>query len=275
MVYMAKTPSPHGPARGTSSAEGMAGDSTAERASVQALEGREIYTLPEATQWGRAHRNRRERRLFKFLSPSLVENAVILEIGSGRGEFAEIVRDRGFRYVGVEPSTEMRDSLVTRGFEILSEPVPPIRLEDQSVDCVYSSALIEHLGEYATVVEYFREAYRVLKKGGCLISIVPNCDTLGPIFYAFDYQHSFVTNQGRMEHLARDTGFRVETCRCFLRSIGLTAWAPVDRVGAHLILLVMRRRSVYSLIRWLFGGDLCLRVYKNIFDQIVVVSRKD
>jgi SAM-dependent methyltransferase len=172
----------------------------------------------------------------------------VLEVGSGRGEFAEIVRAEGFGYIGIEPSTTMRKELVDRGFEILSRPVPAINLTDESVDLVYSNALIEHLENYSAAVGFFGEARRVLRKGGVMASVVPNYDTCGMIFFSQDYQHNFVTNRGRLDHLCRDTGLEVLATPSFLTNLALTPISFLDRILAHTVLLFMRRPLVSSLV---------------------------
>jgi len=232
------------------------------------------YSLCGPTKCGTAIRTKQERTIIDCITRDLKEGGRILEVGTGRGEFAELVKIRGFRYVGIEPSTQMRKALLERGFEILEDPVPTIKLEDESVDLVHSNAVIEHLNDYSTVLNYFGEAWRVLKPGGLITSVVPNCDSIGMIFYLYDYQHNFVTTGGRLEHLLRDTGFEVVSSRCFLTRLGLTPLRLIDRVTAHFLLFFMRSPLVYSLVRVLFGDRLSLGIYKNLYDQILVIGRK-
>lgn len=223
---------------------------------------------------GQMIRLKRDTHMFNIITHDLQEDATILEIGSGRGEFAAIARSRGFRYIGIEPSAMLRMSLIELGFEILSDPIPPIKLEDDSVDLVYSTQLIEHMENYTTVLEYFQEAKRVLKPGGILISVTPNYDTIGMIFYLFDYQHNFVTNRGRLEHLSQDAGFDHIASRPFLTNIGLSPLAFVDRIFAHIVLFFMRSPLTCSAVHLLVGSKIFCRIYKNLFDQILVISRK-
>ena len=235
----------------------------------------ELYSLPSATKFGQLRKASREKALIEYIGRHLKQDAVILEIGSGRGEFAEVVKKWGYRYVGIEPANNFRQDLRERGFEIIGEPIPKINLKSESVDLVYSSAVIEHLENYSAVLDYFLEAKRVLKPGGFMCSIVPNCDSLGMIFHQYDYQHNFVTNSGRLEHLSRDTGFEVIESRSFLTNVGLSSFGFVfDRIFAHLILLFLRSPFVFSLIRLIVGNEMSLRIHKNVFDQTIVIARK-
>lgn len=233
-----------------------------------------LYTLSSPTKWGLKDRFKRESAILKCAASDLKKGATILEIGSGRGEFAELVKTHGFRYLGIEPSASMRKSLVDRGYEILGDTVPPINLGDESVDLVYSNAVIEHFENYSTVLEYFKESWRVLKKSGIMCSVVPNCDTIGMLFYLRDYQHSFITNYGRLERLSRDTGFEVIASRCFLTNIGLSSFNFLDRIFAHVLMPFVRSPLIYSLIRLLCGDDFSYKIYKNLYDLTIVISRK-
>lgn len=233
-----------------------------------------LYTLRNATKWGLKNRFKRESAILKYATSDIKKGAMILEIGSGRGDFAKVVKAHGFRYLGIEPSVSMRKNLIKRGLEIIGDPIPPINLGDESVDLVYSNAVIEHFENYSTVLEYFKESWRVLKKGGIICSVVPNCDTIGMIFYTQEYQHSFITNYGRLKNLSRDTGFEVIAYKYFLTNIGLSSFNFLDRIFAHLLMPFVRSPLIYSLIRLLCGNDLSHRIYKHLYDQIVVISRK-
>ena len=239
-----------------------------------AKKGQEDYQLYSVTRLGKYIRLKRERMVFDFVTRNIRAGATILEIGAGRGEFAEQARSNGYEYIGVEPSASMRSVWVARGFRVLERPVPEIDLADEEVDLVYSSAVIEHLENYPTVLKFFKEARRVLREGGIISSIVPNCDSIGMIFYLQDYQHNFVTNQGRLHHLARDCGFEIIESRCYLTNLGLSRFAFVDRILAHTVLLFMRSPLIYAVVHFCFGEEITTRIYKNLFDLTIVMARK-
>jgi len=240
----------------------------------QSRTSQDLYTLAHPTKWGSLRRIKGEAILFDYVARNVEKGATVLEIGSGRGEFAEIARAQGFRYIGIEPSDLMREGLLARGFEILKDPIPEMDLHDESVGWVHSNAVIEHLEGYSKVMDYFREARRVLKKGGIISSVVPNCDSIGMIFYLYDYQHSFITNRNRLEHLLQDAGFDVIASRNFFTRIGFSSLALIDRIVAHTLLFVMRSPTVHSLVKLTVGNDLSFRIYKNLHDQTVVVGKK-
>lgn len=117
-----------------------------------------------------------------------------------------------------------------RGFECLAEALPSITLPDESADVLYSYDLVEHMENHENVLRYFSEARRVLKPNGLLISIAPNAETIGSMFFLYEYQHSFQTALARLETMLAATGFNVELTRSFLSSYGL-ARSPLPRIG--------------------------------------------
>jgi len=216
-------------------------------------------------------------RIFKDLVPRLCKPSTILEIGPGRGEFAEIVRDNGFEYIGIEPSKSLGSNLISRGFKVLANPLPKIKLDNNSIDVVYSYDVLEHMGNYSNVLEFFRESYRILKPGGYITTIAPNAETLGILFYTYEYQHNFFTSIPRIKTLLKDSGFDPVSSRTFLTLLGLSNHRMsncLDRLLAHTSLLFGRNIIITAILRATFGEKLVFKLHKNLYDHIAVVARK-
>ncbi len=235
------------------------------------------YSFSTTTSWGSKRKLKNLGRVLESIVPDMDEHATIVEAGSGRGEFAQIVRDRGCDYIGIEPSDQLRAELTAKGFFVLDEPLPQIRMDDQTVDLVYCNDTVEHLSSYVDVLDFFNEAHRILRRGGHITVIVPNAETIGPLFHMYEYQHSFVTTLGRIEALMRDSGFDVTHSRAYLTNAGLSRWwfvRAIDRVVAHTSLLFGRSVILNSMARAVLGRDLLFRIHKNLCDHIAVVGRK-
>ena len=86
-----------------------------------------LYTFPDTTNWGSAKKKSELQSLLAKLLPKLQQDATIIEAGSGRGEFAEIVKQRGFKYIGIEPSEALRSNLIAQGYTVLATPLPRMR----------------------------------------------------------------------------------------------------------------------------------------------------
>lgn len=236
-------------------------------------EYRTRYTYHGTTSWGA----RRQRRILRRLLDRhllLPPNGEMFEIGTGRGEFAEEAMSRGYRYFGSEPSRVLREALEQRGIQVGNQPVPPLPADNNSLDLVYSADVFEHLDGWEEAMAVCREAYRSLRPGGMLAVVAPNYDTTRWLFWAYEYQHTFVTNQGRLATLLRDDGFSSVTSREFLTGLGLTNLRFGDRLLCHLTLPVARSSALCDLLR--AGGleTFLFRVHKNLCDHVLVTGRK-
>ncbi len=235
------------------------------------------YSFTQATGWGRKRKINHLSKVFNHLLPAKDSSMTLLEIGSGRGEFAEIVRDSGMKYIGVEPSDSLRASLVKNGFEILPDPIPKLSVADSSIDMIYSYDVLEHLENYSTILSFFNEAKRVLKPGGHIIVIAPNAETIGNLFYLHEYQHNYFTNVDRIVSLLADADYTIVKAKPFLTSLGTfdsKLINAVDRIFANLVLVLARNVLFTAIIRGILGRGLLFKIHKNIYDHVCVVGKK-
>lgn len=109
----------------------------------------------------------------------------LLETGCGRGEFLGNFARLGLKARGADLSPEAAKH--GRGLEISVCDVSrePLPYHDNSFDILYSKSFIEHLREPE---RYFREAWRVLKPGGALLTLVPDWESQYKTFFD-DYTH--------------------------------------------------------------------------------------
>lgn len=232
------------------------------------------YIYHTTTAWGSERKNRFVKRLFDNFLPELEKGCRILEVGAGRGELAREAMNRGFDYEGIEPSAELRTALERKGVKVVDATVPPIPAPDGSFDLILSVDVMEHLQDYKEVMDFCQEAYRALMPRGYFCVVAPNFDMLGWVFYAYEYQHSFVTNKVRLEGVLKDSGFQCCRSRTFLTALGLTRWSVVDRVAAHILVPIVTNRIFCGVLRAM-GQDLLLfRIHKNLCDHVGVVGKK-
>ena len=231
------------------------------------------YSYSETTAIGNRRKSNHQRNLFNYFLPELADGSTVVEIGSGRGEFAMEVRSRGLHYLGIEPSSDLCAGLRERGFEVINEVVPPMPLEDQTVGLVHSHDFVEHLVDYREVMHFFIDSYRVLKHGGFISVLAPNYDTIKQLFFQYDYQHSFIVTKNRIEHMLRDSGFVVKASRCYLMSLSPRLKA-VDRTVAHTALPILVNSFSQALMRLVATEEFAFRVNKNLFDHVAVLGMK-
>ena len=104
----------------------------------------------------------------------LTDNSVVLDMGTGGGtlilELAKL--NKKCRYIGIDISKGQLDN-ATEGCKkeginarFIQSPMDEIKLEDNSVDIVVSSAALHHVRDKQKL---FNEIYRVLRKKGRLV----------------------------------------------------------------------------------------------------------
>lgn len=112
-----------------------------------------------------------ERRAIESLIEN-GENKLALDLGIGTGLFTQILREKGFRVIGVDISEEMLKIARKRGFEVIKHDLnDPLPFENDSFDLVFSMTSIEFLKDPKPL---FNETKRVLKKDGKFLLITLN-----------------------------------------------------------------------------------------------------
>ena len=116
----------------------------------------------------------------------------VLDLGSGRGTFLELLRDEGIGGYGVDPDAKMNEEVRSRGFDAQTDDgLTHLRsLADESIDGLFSRHVAEHVlpGELIAIL---RESRRALKPGSPVVFITPNPATLtvGAHTFWLDPQH--------------------------------------------------------------------------------------
>jgi SAM-dependent methyltransferase len=233
----------------------------------------ERYSFIKTNRIGALKKNRLQRVLLDRFLPRLPPGAVVAEVGPGRGEFARACSARRLEYVGIEPSAALAEALRAEGFRIVEETAPPLPLESGTVDLVHSNDFVEHLQDFRAVMEFFAEAFRVLKPGGFLSVVGPNYETIPALYFKYEYQHSFIVTRHRLISMLEDSGFVPETSRSFLFTLS-PALNWLDRILAHTVLYLLVSAPFQSLLRGLSGDAFQFRFNKNLFDHTAALGRK-
>lgn len=115
----------------------------------------------------------------------------ILDVGCGRGEWLEVLRDNGLVAKGVDNNRIMVESCRNLGLEITeSDVLEYLRsLPDESLGAVTGFHIIEHL-PFEVLVALFDECLRVLVTGGLMIFETPNPGNLQVAAYNFYFDPS-------------------------------------------------------------------------------------
>jgi O-antigen chain-terminating methyltransferase len=132
---------------------------------------------------------------FRIYVPMLREAGItsdILDIGCGRGEWLEVLREEEFGARGVEQNRAMIEQCRERGLEATEadalfylQGLPPASLR-----AVTGFHFIEHL-PFEALIKLLDEIVRVLKPGGAVIFETPNAENVlvGSHYFYFDPTH--------------------------------------------------------------------------------------
>lgn len=103
------------------------------------------------------------------------DDGLILDLGSGRGEWLEVLTAHGYRCRGVDLDRGMLKASHHRGHDVVEADVLDyLRVqEDGSVAAISSMHLVEHI-PHPVLNQLLAEALRVLRPGGVLILETPN-----------------------------------------------------------------------------------------------------
>ena len=104
----------------------------------------------------------------------------VLEVGCGRGEFAErMIAELGVEVVAVDQSERMVELTRRRGIDARVGDVQALPFPDESFDCAVANWMLYHL---ADLDRGLCELARVLRPGGRLVAATNSLDHLGELW---------------------------------------------------------------------------------------------
>ena len=136
--------------------------------------------------------------------------AQIIDVGCGRGEWLELLKENGFDTKGIDLNDIMVNTC--RGLSldaVSSDAIDYLRsLPAASLCAVTGFHIIEHL-PFKTLIALFDESFRVLKPGGIVIFETPNPEnlTVGACTFYTDPSHIKPLVPITMQFLAEYRGF--------------------------------------------------------------------
>jgi ubiquinone/menaquinone biosynthesis C-methylase UbiE len=151
--------------------------------------------------------NNREKQR-KFLNYFKKGN-LVLELGSGGGDFLGLCAEAGIKATGVDSGSPEE---ICDKFDIIKEDVRKFLKKEKTgrYDGVYARHIIEHFST-SDVENLLKDISRVLKKGGKLILIFPNMKNIHVAMYEFwkDPTHVRPYTGEAISTIAEKKGFKV------------------------------------------------------------------
>ena len=140
----------------------------------------------------------------------LTHHAPVLDVGCGRGELLDLLRERGLAYAGVDIDPGMVARCRAKGHEAVERASATEHLgglRDASLGAIFSAQVIEHLS-YEELVRLFELSLSKLGPGGLLIveTVNPHSAQALKTFWV-DLTHKHPVFPEVALALARTTGF--------------------------------------------------------------------
>lgn len=118
--------------------------------------------------------------IYEYLDRVITKNCKILDIGCGRGQFYDVLKNISslpVRYTGLYADTEEIKTCIQKGYDVrfcdVTKEVFPF--ENSYFDIIFCGEILEHIENPNNL---FKEMERTLKSGGILILTTPNYASL-------------------------------------------------------------------------------------------------
>ncbi len=189
------------------------------------------------TRFGQWLVRKTAKSIFEFAK--IKQDSSVLEIGPGRGTFAEICLDNGAEYWAIEANKKMAEDLENHGANVIQTLVPPLPDMGQKFDVVVMINIMEHMDNMTAALSLSKEIYELLNPSGKLVICSPDYANWAHHFFLVDFSHNYVTSYRRLEGLLTSAGFdKIEATyqSGYFRGIAaiplsiLAFWLPLGRL---------------------------------------------
>lgn len=147
---------------------------------------------------------------FREYLPYVKENAPVIDLGCGRGEWVELLTENGIEARGVESNSLQVRQCTDRGLDVTEQDlfVYLQKLPGESAGAITGFHIIEHIS-FNALVALLNEVMRVLRPGGVAIFETPNPENIvvGSNYFYLDPTHRHPLPTELMEFLFKNRGF--------------------------------------------------------------------
>ncbi len=200
------------------------------------------------------------RKIFKYAQ--IAPGGSVLEIGPGRGDFADICLKEGLEYTAIEANRQMAEALQKKGASVVMAVVPPLPVLEREFDAVVMINVMEHMNSTQDALAISRQIRQVLKPGGKFVICSPDYLNWRHNFFNCDFSHAYVTTRRRLDQLLVNGGFScTRSCHLCGPFTGLLCF----------ILTPLVSRLPFGLLNAMFPSA---RVFYKLYKAQLTFSRK-
>lgn len=160
----------------------------------------------------RGSKNEIKERLKIYLPyiKDIKNDSYVLDVGCGRGEWLELLRENNIKAKGLDLNTPMIEQAHTLGLDVINEDVISYlkKLPDNSINAMTGFHIVEHL-PFEVMMSMFQESLRVLKTTGLVIFETPNPENIlvGAHYFYNDPTHKNPLVPVTLEFILEYIGF--------------------------------------------------------------------
>lgn len=208
-----------------------------------------------------------------FVTPLLdvFHDAPAVDLGCGRGEWLEVLRDIGFSGIGVDLDEEMLNAAKLNNLEVeLADAVEYLKHQpDDFFSIVSAFHVAEHL-PFDALQALVQESLRVLKPGGLLILETPNPEnvTVGANSFYLDPTHERPLPQELLSFLPEYYGF----ARTGVLRLQESKEIGSNESGLKLIDVFTGVSPDYAVVAQKAGNEQASSLLESVFNQNFGIS---
>ena len=175
-----------------------------------------------------------------LLRHSETERGMLLDYGSGRGEFVRIAKKKGFDVSGADTDPECVKLTSKYGTaSLITSPEWLTGLVDKSLDVISCFHVLEHVPHPLSVLREFR---RIARRH--ILLGVPNLKSLSPLHNRMPFPGQLVVNRGHLHGWDHETLLNLCVNECGLKFIGWTHDATPLPFVSQLVLKLLGTRML-------------------------------
>jgi len=188
----------------------------------------EDYAAHQERFRGRPEEIQRRQRLYV---EHFRDNAPVLDVGCGRGEFLALLKQEGVEARGIDLNEQVIEGCAAQGLDArradLFEHLAG--LEENSLGGIFAAQVVEHL-DAPQLRAFFVQSHRVLKPGGVLVAETVNPESVFALtqFYYLDATHKAPLPPLLLQFTAERTGFSKAEIRLISRLPEAEMLQPIE-----------------------------------------------